>query len=354
MAPVVHALQNESSWCDVRVCVTGQHRELLRPLLAFFQIAPDHDLDVMTENQSLTGLTTRLFTALDPVFTAERPDWLLVQGDTTTSYIAGMTAFYHGVRIGHVEAGLRTPTKRSPFPEEMNRRLLGRLADLHFAPTPAAAEHLRREGVDSVDIVVIGNTAIDALRWAVGHADDPPVEGEPESGARMILVTAHRRESFGAPLERICEAVRHLALQYGAGVRFVVPVHPNPHASETVHRLLDGHPNIQLLPPLSYEAFVRAMLRAHFVLTDSGGAQEEAPSLGTPVLVMRDSTERPEGVAAGVARIVGTETNRIIEESRRLLDDPEEYARMARVVTVYGDGQAASHIVAALRSRALA
>ena len=311
MAPVVHALRSQSEWCEVRVCVTAQHRHLLDPLIEFFQIAPDYDLDVMRDNQSLTGLTSRLLTSLDDVISTERPDWLLVQGDTTTAFAAGTTAFYHKVRIGHVEAGLRTDTKDSPFPEEMNRRLIGRLADLHFAPTDGAADHLAREGVSADHIVVSGNTGIDALRWAADRPVESAADELPQpTEARMILVTTHRRESFGAPLERTCVAVRQLASQYGEHLQILMPVHPNPCAHETVHRLLHGHANIHLLPPLSYHAFVRAMKRAHFVLTDSGGVQEEAPSLGTPVLVLRDTTERPEGVAAGVARVVGTNTVR--------------------------------------------
>ena len=355
MAPVVRALAAERRWCDLVVVLTAQHRDLVSPLLSHFEITPNYDLDVMRANQSLSDLTARLFTALAPVFEAERPQWLLVQGDTTTSLVAAMAAFYHRVAIGHIEAGLRTGDRGSPFPEEGNRRVIAQLADLHFAPTARAASALRAEGVAADRIVVAGNTAIDALKWTVAQGkvtEAGTFPGGLNGARRVILVTTHRRESFGPRLEATCRAVDRIAQHYGRDVEIVFPVHPHPTVQASVHRLLEGRSNVHLLPPLSYPDLIGVLARAALVLTDSGGLQEEAPSLGKPLLVLRDNTERPEGIEAGVARLVGTGEEAIVAATRELLDDDEAYERMARPSDLYGDGHAAERVVEALRERA--
>ncbi|MCC7008867.1 MAG: UDP-N-acetylglucosamine 2-epimerase (non-hydrolyzing) [Acidobacteria bacterium] len=350
LAPVIRALA-AAEWCEPRICVTAQHRDLLDPLLDLFGIAPDHDLDVMRPNQALAGLTARLCGALDDVMAVEQPAWVVVQGDTTSAFAAGLVAFYHRARVGHVEAGLRTTTKDAPFPEELNRRLLGRIADLHFAPTERARQQLLAEGVAPEAVLVTGNTAIDALQWTIDRLGGRGPT--PETGTRrLVLVTMHRRESFGRPLADVCGALRWLADRYRDRVEFLFPVHPNPNVLGEVTRALSGCSNVRLVKPLPYPDLVDALRRAHFVLTDSGGIQEEAPSLGKPVLVLRDATERPEGVAAGVAAIVGTDRDRIVDASVRLLDDDDAYRAMARAVTVYGDGHAAERIVSALERAA--
>ncbi len=351
MAPVIRELRKHPARVGVRVCVTGQHREMLDQVLKLFEIVPDHDLDIMRAEQSLTQVTSAALTGLDGVITSERPDWVVVQGDTTTAMSAALVAFYHRVRIGHVEAGLRSWDRAQPFPEEINRRVADSLADLHFAPTEVARQNLLREGLDGSSVIVTGNTVIDALHWVAELPAPADVEAlTPGNGARLLLVTAHRRESFGPAMEEICLALRDLATRYGDGVRVVYPVHLNPRVREPVHRLLGDVPNIALIPPLDYLGFVHLMKRAYLVLTDSGGIQEEAPGLGKPVLVLREVTERPEAVAAGTARVVGTSRERIVSEAMRLLDEPAEYERMARAVNPYGDGHAASRIAAALLS----
>ena len=357
MAPVVRALQraaSPSTSLRPRICVTGQHRDMLDQVLRVFEIEPDYDLAVMTEGQTPAQVAAATLTGLESIFRAERPDWVLVQGDTTTAAAAAWAAYYARARVGHVEAGLRTYDKWQPFPEEINRRIVGTIADLHFAPTQRSCDNLLREGVPPEQILVTGNTVIDALHWVAGRPWTPlhaarEVAGRIESllggGSDLVLVTAHRRENFGAPLEQICAAIRELALRYRDRLRFVYPVHPNPQVLEPVHRQLAGLSNVILLPPLDYVSLVHVMKHAVLVLTDSGGLQEEAPGLGVPVLVLREVTERPEGVEAGTVKLVGTRRERIVAETILLLDDSDAYAAMARAVNPYGDGSAAGRIV---------
>lgn len=369
--PVLRALRGAPDTFDVRVVVTAQHRDLLDPLLALFDIRPDIDLDIMRAAQSPADVIARVVGGLTPLLDRHRPaampgggdrqaagaaagwwpDWVVVQGDTTTTMAAALAARYHDVRVAHVEAGLRTGRFDAPFPEEANRRVVGAIADLHFAPTTGARDNLLREGIAPDRVTVTGNTGIDALQWAAAQPAPAEVDrliGDADTPA--ILVTAHRRESFGPPLDEICLALRDLAARFERAARIIYPVHPNPSVDGPVRRWLSDVPGITLTPPLDYLTFVHVMRRSHLVLTDSGGLQEEAPSLGKPVLVLRDTTERPEGVAAGTARVVGTERARIVAEVARLLEDAREYARMARAVNPYGDGQAAGRIVRVLRS----
>jgi UDP-N-acetylglucosamine 2-epimerase (non-hydrolysing) len=345
MAPVVLALRREA-WARVRVLATAQHRQMADQVLHLFGIAPDVDLDLMRPDQALADLTARTIAALDQALAAEGPDVVLAQGDTTTVLAAGLASFYRRVPFGHVEAGLRTGDLENPFPEEMNRAVASRLARFHFAPTSAARENLLREGIPERDIHVTGNTVIDALLHVA--ARDVPIGVDLDPARRLVLVTAHRRESFGAPLREAFGALRALADRNG-DVQILYPVHPNPNVSGPAREVLAGHPRIVLCDPLDYAPFVSAMKRAHLIVTDSGGVQEEAPALGKPVLVMRDETERPEAVAEGVVRLVGTSAARIVEEAQRLLDDPAAYAAMARGVSPYGDGRAAERIVRVLR-----
>ena len=340
MAPLIRALRDRP-WARVRVLATGQHREMLAQILEPMGIRPDYDLDLMREDQQPAALLARLVPAVTEVLETEAPDLVLVQGDTTTAMATGLACHYRQIPVGHVEAGLRTRDKFSPFPEEMNRRLLGCLADLHFAPTPLTAEHLRREGVDASTVFVTGNTVIDALQAIV--ADLGLEQEEPgQQQETRILVTMHRRESFGEPLERICTAL--LALADREDVRILYPVHPNPSVRERVHARLCDHPRIELREPMSHPEFVRAMAAARLILTDSGGVQEEAPSLGRPVLVLREETERSEAVEAGCSLVVGTDVERILEAAHRLLDDPAAWAAMARIENPYGDGKASQRI----------
>ena len=346
LAPVIARLREQPAHFTARIAVTAQHRGLLDQVLDAFAILPDHDLNLMQPGQSLSQSSARIIAALEPVLARERPDWVLVQGDTTTALCGALAAFYAGVRVGHVEAGLRTGDPRQPFPEEMNRVLIARLAAQHYAPTAEAAGNLAREGVPAESILVTGNTGIDAVlevrdRLAAGrlHAGPLPLL---DSSRKLILVTAHRRESFGAGFENICAALARLAAR--ADVEIVYPVHPNPNVAGPVRRLLGERPNVHLIEPVPYVSFVELMRRAHILLTDSGGIQEEGPSLGKPVLVMRDKTERPEAIFAGTARLVGTGTDRIVAECFELLEDAEGYARRARIHNPYGDGHAAARI----------
>jgi UDP-N-acetylglucosamine 2-epimerase (non-hydrolysing) len=343
MAPVIQRLK-QTDWCDCTVLCTAQHRELLDQVLRLFRIMPEADFDVMRPDQTLAALTSRLMESFDAVLSRARPDALLAQGDTTTSMVAALASFYHKVPFGHVEAGLRTGNLYGPFPEEMNRLVASRIARWHFAPTQEAGKNLLREGIDPKSVHVTGNSVIDALLQVAGRRDD---DGPP-SGLRLVLVTAHRRENFGRPLENICRAIRHLA-ERRTDVRFLYPVHPNPNVRRVVAARLGSHPRIELVEPLDYRQFVAAMKAACFILTDSGGVQEEAPALGKPVLVLRDETERPEAVAAGVVRLIGTDFERIVAESLRLLDDRAHYERMARGGSPYGDGHAARRIAALLK-----
>lgn len=360
MAPVVQALKSTSG-VESLVCVTAQHREMLDQVLDVFEIKPDVDLNLMRPNQSLAKLTAAVFSHLDPIFERLHPDWVLIQGDTTTAMAAAMAAFYRQIRIGHVEAGLRTGDKWQPFPEEVNRHVAGVVSDLHFAPTEWARQNLLKENIPNDHIVVTGNTVIDALhlivnlpppKQALSLLQQTGILGSDNltrlADKKLILITAHRRENFGLPLENICSAIRFLAAHYGEKAHFIYPVHLNPNVQIPVKRILGNLPNVTLLPPMDYLPWVHLLKYATLVLTDSGGIQEEAPGLGVPVLVMREVTERPEGVEAGTVRLVGTDRDRIIFEARRLLDDPEAHAQMAHAVNPYGDGHAAERIVRAI------
>ena len=338
MAPVVAELKRRSGTFDARVCVTAQHREMLDQVLEFFDITPDADLNIMRENQTLGQITADVLGGLDPILGEMKPDLVLVHGDTTTTMAAALASFYRRVAVGHVEAGLRTNDMYYPFPEEMNRVLADAISTLHFAPTRTSLENLLAAGVARDSIFVTGNTVIDALIAVAGDArlpDSPvPVDG------RLILVTAHRRENFGEPLTNACRALREVADAH-EDVRIVYPVHLNPNVQRVAHDVLGGHDRIHLLEPVPYPVLVRLMKDAHMVVTDSGGIQEEAPSLGKPVLVLRNETERPEAVDAGTVRIVGTDTGKVRDEIERLLTDASAYAAMAEAANPYGDGQAA-------------
>ncbi|MGH9805303.1 MAG: non-hydrolyzing UDP-N-acetylglucosamine 2-epimerase [Candidatus Acidiferrales bacterium] len=355
LAPVIKALRARPQEFTSRVCVTGQHRELLDQVLRLFDIRPEHDLAVMQPDQSLFASTARILTALEPVLAAEQPDWVVVQGDTTTAFAASLAAFYARVPVAHVEAGLRSRDLTQPFPEEANRRLADALTMLFFAPTEAARQNLLGEGVPDARIRVTGNTVIDALLdvaarpydFSKGPLASLPLNAD-GSRRRIILVTAHRRESFGEPLRALCGAIRAVAERF-PDAQVVYPVHLNPNVQRPVRELLGGFNNISLLEPLDYEPFVHLMKRATLILTDSGGLQEEAPSLGVPVLVMREVTERPEGVAAGAARVVGTDPAKILAAAAaELLDSPDSRARMSVVRNPYGDGMASQRITEAL------
>jgi len=353
MAPVVLQLA-ATAGVESRVCVTAQHRQMLDQVLSVFKIVPDIDLNLMRPDQSLADLTAGILTHLDPVLKSEKPDWVLVQGDTTTVMTTALLCYYNRIRVGHVEAGLRTDDKWQPFPEEINRRIAGVVADLHFAPTQHARRNLLREGVPDERIVVTGNPVIDALQQIVTHPMPTETQelldrtGIRPGGRRLVLVTAHRRENFGKPLADICEALRGLAEQYSDSIHLIYPVHLNPNVQQPVYQLLAGVPNITLLPPLDYLPMVHLMKRATLVLTDSGGIQEEATGLGVPTLVLREVTERPEGLEAGVLKLVGSDPARIVRESAQLLDDPDAHAAMAQAANPFGDGHAAERIVKAL------
>ena len=351
MAPVVKELEKQSSVIFSKVCVTAQHREMLDQVLDLFQIHPDYDLDLMQENQTLSSITARVFTHLDPVLLEEKPDWVLVQGDTTTVMAASLVAFYHQVKVGHVEAGLRTFDKWRPFPEEINRKIASAVADLHFAPTGQSEENLLKEGVPAEIIHVTGNPVIDALRMTAEMSYDfktGPLAEIPWD-KRIILVTAHRRENFGQPIRDICSAIRSLAEKYQNQIHFVYPVHLNPNIWDPVHNLLGEVSNMTLSAPLDYLPLVQLMKRSYLVLTDSGGIQEEAPGLGKPVLVLREKTERPEAVDAGTVRLVGTNPKRIINQVSNLMENAGEYQKLSRAINPYGDGESAARIVRIIR-----
>lgn len=357
MAPVVNALAAVEG-IELAVCVTGQHREMLDQVLTLFGIRPEYDLQVMKAGQSLHELTGSVINGMQAVLEAHRPDWVLVHGDTTTTFSAALAAYYQRVPVGHVEAGLRTGNPYSPWPEEMNRRLAGALSNLHFAPTEAARDNLLREGIDPQRIAVTGNTVIDALLDVAGRlqADADWASEQLRSldfldpGCRLIVVTGHRRESFGEGFRRLCQALGQLADR--PDVQVVYPVHLNPNVQRPVRELLAGHPRVHLVEPMDYLPFVALMERSYLVITDSGGIQEEAPSLGKPVLVTRDTTERPEAVEAGTVKLVGTVVDRIVGEANRLLDDDGAYASMAYAHNPYGDGRAAERIVKRLLEEA--
>ncbi len=342
MAPVIRALQQEN-WAEPVVVSTGQHREMVHQILSLFDIRVDQDLDVMVPNQTLSGLSSRIFAKLDPLLETGKFDLILVQGDTTSVMVAALAAFYRRIPIGHVEAGLRTHDMERPFPEELNRVVTGLVTRLHFAPTVRARDNLLMEGKAPHCVHVTGNTVVDALLDVAGR--DFPCDFPTHPNRRLVLVTAHRRENFGEPILAICEALRELHDRF-PDLEFVYPVHPNPNIREPVYSALGDLERVHLTAPADYQALIMLMKRSTLILTDSGGIQEEAPALGKPVLVLRDETERPEAVEAGVARLVGARQDRIVAEAARLLSDEAEYAAMARAGSPYGDGNAARRIIA--------
>jgi len=354
MAPVVHALVAEPR-IESRVCVTAQHRQMLDQVLNLFEITPDYDLDIMKPGQSLGEITSAVLNGLDPILAEFAPDMVLVHGDTSTTFAATLAAYYRRITVGHVEAGLRTGNLYAPWPEEANRKLTGALAALHFAPTQRAHDNLLAEAVPSSNIIVTGNTVIDALLWMKERIEaEPAIDNDLRQhfdflrdDARLMLITGHRRENFGDGFENICKAISALARDFPE-VDFLYPVHLNPNVREPVNRILDGLTNVHLIEPQEYRPFVWLMGRSYLILTDSGGIQEEAPSLGKPVLVMRDTTERPEAVEIGTAKLVGADYTRIIEGVSELLSDDAAYNAMADAKNPYGDGHAAAAIVDAL------
>jgi len=356
MAPLVHALAQDDAF-ESKICVTAQHREMLDQVLHLFGIEPEYDLNIMQPGQDLTEITSRILKGLKPVLEEFQPDVVLVHGDTTTTLSASLAAFYQQIPVGHVEAGLRTGDLSSPWPEEGNRRLTAHLAKWHFAPTDTSRANLLREAIPAEDIFVTGNTVIDALLWVRDRVKGDAELAEQlaahypfiDASKKIILVTGHRRESFGGGFDRICSALAEIALQHPQ-VQIVYPVHLNPNVSEPVNRILRGIDNIKLIDPQDYLPFVYLMDKAYLILTDSGGIQEEAPSLGKPVLVMREATERPEAVSAGTVRLVGTDTAKIVKEVTRLLNDENEYHNMSRAHNPYGDGQACRRILDALKN----
>jgi len=350
MAPVVLELSRYPGLLKPIVAVTAQHREMLDQVLQLFGIVPDYDLDIMSQGQTLFDITCRSLQGLNDVLSAERPDVVLVHGDTTTTFAGSLAAFYHQITVGHVEAGLRTRNKFSPFPEEMNRKLTGALTDLHFAPTATARDNLLAEAVDPQAVFVSGNTVIDALLATVNERyefTEPLLSGIDYRQKRVILVTTHRRENLGEPLRHVYQALRDIVAEF-ADVEIVFPVHKNPRVREVVQAALGSLERVHIIAPLDYQPFANLMARSHLVLTDSGGIQEEAPSLGKPVLVLRDTTERPEALVAGTVKLIGTDRDRVYGETHRLLTDEAEYRRMANACNPYGDGRAAGRIAAFL------
>ncbi|KUO68028.1 MAG: UDP-N-acetyl glucosamine 2-epimerase [Lutibacter sp. BRH_c52] len=350
MAPLVKAFQKETGIFETRVCVTAQHREMLDQVLEFFEITPNYDMDLMKPNQNLYSLTGDIINGLKPILEEFKPDYVYVHGDTTTTMASSIAAFYSGAKVCHVEAGLRTHNKLSPFPEEMNRQITGRITDIHFAPTKASKENLLLENIKSEAIVVTGNTVIDALLHSVSKVDtieDAEIEmlkTTIDSSKKLILVTGHRRENHGQGFINICSALKQIALE-NPNTQIIYPVHLNPNVQKPVYELLEDVKNIQLMAPLSYPAFVWLMNKSYLIITDSGGVQEEAPSLGKPVLVMRDTTERPEAVDAGTVILVGTDTDKIVAETSKLLNESELYNKMSALHNPYGDGKACERII---------
>ena len=358
MAPVIKALEKHPDHFETRICVTAQHREMLDQMLELFVITPDVDLDLMEPNQTLPNLTAKVIREMTELLKEEEPDWVLIQGDTTTVMATALAAFYLRIPVGHIEAGLRTDDRYSPFPEEINRRIVSVLTTYHFAPTQKAKGRLIAEGVDPQTVFLTGNTVVDAIQWILekppstearrlfsklGLPDPPAAEAE-DLPFRLLLVTAHRRESFGAPFESLCQGLRMIA-ERNHDVFVVYPMHLNPRVQEPVKRILAGHPRIRLIDPLPYEPFVRLMNVSYLILTDSGGIQEEASVLGKPVFVLREVTERPELIEAGIGKLVGTDSQKILMETERLLKDEETYRSMARQAQLFGDGHAAERIV---------
>jgi len=346
MIPVILELQKQQDKFHSVLVSTGQHKEMLDQILSLFNIKPDYDLNIMKEDQTLSDIVVNSINGLDPIIKKEKPELLLVQGDTSTAFAAALTAFQNKVKVGHVEAGLRTFNNYNPFPEEMNRKLISQIAGLNFAPTSKSKQNLLNEKIPENTIYLTGNTVIDALFLTIKKPYDLSNLGiEFSKNKKMILLTAHRRESFGKPMEDICMAVSALARKYKDEIYFVFPVHPNPNVRRVVDEKLKGIPNIILTDPLDYHPFAHLMEKANFILTDSGGVQEEAPSLGKPVLVLRDTTERPEAISAGCVKLIGTDKDRIISEAGALLKDSQVYEKMAKAVNPYGDGKAAKRIV---------
>jgi UDP-N-acetylglucosamine 2-epimerase (non-hydrolysing) len=352
LCPVLRSLRQHPNKFEVKACVTAQHREMLDQVLEAFQVRPDFDLDLMLPGQTLFQSTARILAGLEPVLRAEKPALVVVQGDTTTTLCGALAGFYAGIPVAHVEAGLRTHDMRQPFPEEMNRVLASHLTALHFAATEMAAQNLREEGIAPDSIHVTGNTGIDAVLFVRDGLENGTLRGrewpELDASKKLIVVTAHRRESFGGGFSRICRALAKIAER--SDVQLVYPVHPNPNVQDAVQRYLAGHANIRLIEPLSYVPFVDLMRRAYLLITDSGGIQEEGPSLGKPILVLREKTERPEAVTAGTVRLVGTDEGRIVGEATILLEDRAAYNTMSRVHNPYGDGRASARIASLIHS----
>lgn len=356
MAPVVQAFNNNNNHFEVKTCVTAQHREMLDQVLDFFNIVPEYDLDLMKPGQNLHSLTAKIINELKVVLDDFMPDLVLVHGDTTTSMVSALASFYSGIKVGHVEAGLRTYNKLSPFPEEINRQITGRITDFHFAPTSQSKNNLMSEGVKEEDIIVTGNTVIDALMSSVTKVDElkehegiNKIKAVVDDGKEIILVTGHRRENFGQGFINICKALKEIAKKFEGDI--IYPVHLNPNVQKPVFDILKDVPNIKLIDPQPYEVFVWLMNRSKIIITDSGGVQEEAPSLGKPVLVMRDTTERPEAVDAGTVILVGTDKDKIVDETLKLLKDPSKYDAMSKLHNPYGDGKASKRIVDFLESK---
>lgn len=350
MAPVIKELKKHPDQIVSLVCVSGQHQQLIDQVLDLFQIVPDHALNVMVHDQKLSQLTANLIDRFDPIVRDTRPNWILAQGDTTTAMVAALVSYYHQIPFGHVEAGLRTSDIYRPFPEELNRRIADLIADIHFAPTDGNRRTLIKEGILPDKILLTGNTVVDALLSTLDHPYDwssGPLANVPRS-KKIVLVTAHRRESFGTPLREICLAIRNLAAKLGEEFHFVYPVHLNPNVRQPVSEILANIPNVTLIEPLDYLSMIHLMKVSKLILTDSGGIQEEAPTLGIPVLVMRDKTERTEAIEAGVARLVGRNHDQICEQTLRLLRDTHDYSSMARCLNLYGDGKASERIVSFL------
>lgn len=352
MAPVIKSFQKESCF-ETRICITAQHREMLDQVLHFFELQPDYDLDLMQKNQDLTTLTSRALVALKVPFEDFKPDLVLVHGDTTTTMTASLAAFYAGIKVGHVEAGLRTFNLQSPFPEELNRQFTSKIADFHFAPTQQAQANLIAENISEEEIVITGNTVIDALQETVlkiKKLKPSFAAGIPFESKKIILVTGHRRENFGDGMQRVCNVLKEIALAREE-VHFVYPVHLNPNVQTVVEKTLGGVSNISLIAPLEYPDFVWLLNESYFIITDSGGVQEEAPSLGKPVIVTRDTTERPEAVNAGTVKLVGTNAEQLKTEVLELIDNVEAYKKMSSAHNPYGDGKAAQRIVDFVKDR---
>jgi UDP-N-acetylglucosamine 2-epimerase (non-hydrolysing) len=349
MAPIIKMLGRYGDFLEPVVVVTAQHRQMLDQVLALFKIEPDYDLDIMETDQTLTSIVNKSLTGLEEVILREKPDLLLVQGDTSTTFAAALSAYYHRIPIGHVEAGLRTYDKWRPFPEEMNRKLTTSLADIHFPPTASSLDNLLKENVPRDRIYLTGNTVIDALLEVAAKKYDLAGAGiKLRRNRKMVLVTVHRRESFGEPLKQICGALKRLAQKFAAEADFVIPVHKNPQVRSVVYELLGEVENVSLIEPLDYEPFVHLMKASYLILSDSGGVQEEAPSLGKPVLVLREKTERPEAIDAGAVKLVGMDEALIYNETSRLLTDSAQYRRMSQVINPYGDGKASERIIGAI------